>query len=102
MSLHYHDTQITPQELDHIRNVCQDVRKRLINKTDRTDWEEQLLTSSNCSLIWVGHVKSSLWRTWKSLPDGDMTKESYRDHTWTWDDSDIYGPQEESLLNDTV
>lgn len=108
--MHYHQTTITPRELGYIRNLTLTTLKTLRDKDDLTDWEHQLVTQGEETLRWVGNVKHELWTKWKELPDGDHLKETYRDLTWTWDDSDLYqGDQPEdpeddvpevSLLND--
>ena len=94
MTLHYHQTTITPTELGNIRNVTLYMLRTLNEKGELTDYEQELLTKGDLTLKWVGNVKHELWTMWKDLPDGDHLKEVYRDTTWTWDDTDLYVDRE--------
>ena len=90
MTLHYHQTTVTPKELSDIRILTLYTLKTLNERGELTEYEQELLERGDLTLKWIGNVKHELWTTWKDLPDGDHLKEVYRDTTWTWDDTDIY------------
>ena len=94
MTLHYHQTTITPRELGYIHNLLTEVRRTLGNKDQSTltFWEGQLVKESELLSRWTGHVKHELYEKWINLPEGDHLKHSYRDEVWTWDDQDISRP----------
>lgn len=94
MTLHYHQTTVTPREVGYIHNVLSEVLRTLRDKdqTTMTHWELQLVRETDDLSRWLGNVRHELWTEWKSLPDGDHLKESYRNETWTWDDTDLCPP----------
>jgi len=74
MSLHYHQTTITPYEVAALHRVI----------AAAPDGE-----AKQTAYRWLCHARSGLFSAWQQLPDGDHLKEAYRDDTWTWDDQDI-------------
>lgn len=91
MTLHYHQTTITPRELGYIHNLLSEIRRTLGTKDQSTlsYWEDQLVKESELLSQWTGNVKHELYKKWVDLPEGDHLKESYRNDVWTWDDQDI-------------
>ena len=110
MTLHYHQTTITPRELGYIHNLVSNVLMTIGTKdiTTLSEWEHQLLKETDLVRQWTGHVKHELFDQWEQLPEGDHLKESYRDEVWTWDDQDISqvrrndNPQDHKVIEESL
>ena len=74
MSLHYHQTLITPFEVGALHNL-------IARAEDGPDKE--------VAYRWLCQARSGLFAEWQALPDGHHLKDAYRDEVWQWDDQNL-------------
>jgi hypothetical protein len=103
VTLHYHQTTITPRELGYLHNVVSHVVLEFKDKdySELSESEYRLTREVENLQQWISNVRHELWNEWKNLPDGDHLKEVYRDETWTWDDQDLYPPERPRTVSET-
>lgn len=97
MSLHYHQTTTTPDEILALSVAVQTIAtevgaRRAACIQDRTELsyaDQYLLSSCDTALRWLSHVESELYEEWRALPEGHAVRAAYEDRVWTWDDQDL-------------
>ena len=98
MTLHNHDTQVTPHEVACLHNVLSYARKAVQAKRDAgetlTDWDWLVEQHTETATRWLASVKETLYADWLELPEGSHLKHAYRDEVWTWSDRDLAEPRE--------
>ena len=97
MTLHYHQTRVTPAEHTALSVAIQTMHHQVAGRRaqtleDRTELshaDHYLLQSCETALLWLAQVSEELYEEWEALPEGSHLREAYADQVWTWSDRDL-------------
>ena len=103
MTLHNHNTQVTPHEVACLHNALSYTRKAVQAKRDAgetlTDWDWLVEQHTETATRWLASVKETLYAEWVNLPEGSHLKDAYSSEVWTWSDRDLAARQPDEDAN---